>query len=91
MSGSVSINVDAHVASTACCLRRAAREALLTLTSVADATRNVIEFAGGAWESPPGLAVCPLDVIFMICAAVHSWLGCNDDHIAVRARHLLGL
>ena len=48
------------------------------------APRNVIEFAGGAWESPPGLAVCPLDVMFMICAAVHSWLGCNDDHIAVR-------
>ena len=46
--------------------------------------RNVIEFPWRAWESPPGLAICPLDVVFMICAAAHSWLSCNDGHIAVR-------
>lgn len=56
------------------------------MRSITDNTldgRNVLEFPWGAWEAPPGLAVCPLDVLFMLCQALHSWLNCNDSHISV--------
>lgn len=45
---------------------------------------NVIEIPFKDWESPPGLAVCPLDIIFTVCSSIASWLATNDDHSVVR-------
>ena len=44
---------------------------------------NVIEISFKDWESPPGLGICPLDVIFSVCYSISSWLNLNDDHIVV--------
>lgn len=44
---------------------------------------NVIEISFKEWESPPGLGVCPLDVIFSVCYSISSWLNLNDDHVVV--------
>ncbi|KAA6416552.1 MAG: hypothetical protein FRX49_13477 [Trebouxia sp. A1-2] len=44
---------------------------------------NVIEISFKEWESPPGLGICPLDVIFSVCYSISSWLNLNDDHVVV--------
>ena len=45
---------------------------------------NVIEIPFKDWESPPGLGICPLDVIFTVSSSISSWLALNDDHVVVR-------
>lgn len=44
---------------------------------------NVIEIAFKEWESPPGLGMCPLDVIFSVCHTASSWLAQNEKHVVV--------
>lgn len=44
---------------------------------------NVIEIAFKEWESPPGLGICPLDVIFSVCHTASSWLAQNEKHVVV--------
>ena len=44
---------------------------------------NVIEISFKEWESPPGLGICPLDVIFSVCYSISSWLNLNADHVVV--------
>ena len=44
---------------------------------------NVIEISFKEWESPPGLGICPLDVIFSVCYSISSWLSLNEDHVVV--------
>ncbi len=46
---------------------------------------NVIEIPFKYWESPPGMALCPLDVAFTVCSSIFGWLTLNDDHFVVRA------
>ena len=46
---------------------------------------NVIEISFKEWESPPGLGICPLDVIFSVCYSISSWLSLNEDHVVVRS------
>ena len=46
---------------------------------------NVIEISFKEWESPPGLGICPLDVIFSVCYSISSWLNLNADHVVVRS------
>ena len=46
---------------------------------------NVIEIAFKEWESPPGLGICPLDVIFSVCHTASSWLAQNEKHVVVSA------
>ena len=48
-------------------------------------SNNVIEIPFKDWESPPGLGVCPLDVIFTVCSSIASWLALNEDHFVVRS------
>lgn len=50
---------------------------------------NVIEIAFKEWESPPGLGICPLDVVFSVCHTTSSWLAQNEDHVVVRCSHCL--
>ena len=50
---------------------------------------NVIEIAFKEWESPPGLGICPLDVVFSVCHTTSSWLAQNDDHVVVSCTALL--
>ena len=45
---------------------------------------NVIEIPFKYWESPPGMALCPLDVAFTVCSSISSWLTLNDEHFVVR-------
>lgn len=45
---------------------------------------NVVEVPFTNWESPPGIGLCPLDVLFTVCSSISSWLKLNDDHIVVR-------
>lgn len=45
---------------------------------------NVIEIPFKYWESPPGMALCPLDVAFTVCSSISSWLTLNEDHFVVR-------
>ncbi len=52
---------------------------------------NVIEISFKEWESPPGLGICPLDVIFSVCYSISSWLNLNDDHVVVNLLISLGL
>jgi hypothetical protein len=47
-------------------------------------SNNVIEIPFKDWESPPGLSICPLGVIFTVCSSIASWLALNDDHVVVR-------
>ena len=44
---------------------------------------NVIEIPFKDWESPPGLGICPLGVIFTVCSSIASWLALNEDHVVV--------
>lgn len=44
---------------------------------------NVIEIPFKDWETPAGLGVCPLDVIFTACASISSWLNLDDENIVV--------
>eukprot|EP00884_Botryococcus_braunii_P013188 jgi/Botrbrau1/21870/Bobra.0249s0001.1 len=44
---------------------------------------NVIEVPFKDWESPPGLGVVPLDVMFTVCSSMASWLQLNDEHVVV--------
>lgn len=44
---------------------------------------NVIEISFKEWESPPGLGICPLDVVFSVCYSISSWLNLNADHVVV--------
>lgn len=46
---------------------------------------NVVEVPFTNWESPPGIGLCPLDVLFTVCSSISSWLKLNDDHIVVRS------
>lgn len=46
-------------------------------------SNNVIEIPFKDWESPPGLSICPLDVIFTVCSSIVSWLALNEDHFVV--------
>lgn len=43
----------------------------------------MIEISFKEWESPPGLGICPLDVIFSVCYSISSWLNLNADHVVV--------
>lgn len=45
---------------------------------------NVIEVPFKDWESPPGLGIVPLDVMFTVCSSMASWLQLNDEHVVVR-------
>ena len=45
---------------------------------------NTIEIPFKDWESPPGLGICPLGVIFTVCSSVSSWLALNPDNVVVR-------
>ena len=36
-----------------------------------------------AWECPPGLGVCPLDVIFGTCKIIHNYLRSCEEHVVV--------
>ena len=36
-----------------------------------------------AWECPPGLGVCPLDVIFGTCKIIHNYLRSSEEHVVV--------
>lgn len=47
---------------------------------------NVIEIPFKDWESPPGLGICPLGVIFTVCSSISSWLALNEEHVVVRVR-----
>ena len=47
-------------------------------------SNNVIEIPFKDWESPPGLGICPLGVIFTVCSSIASWLALNEDHVVVR-------
>ena len=44
---------------------------------------SISELKNSAWESPPGLGLCPLDTLFAACALVHRWLLLHADNIAV--------
>ena len=44
---------------------------------------TVIEIPFKDWESPPGLGICPLGVIFTVCSSIASWLALNEDHVVV--------
>ena len=46
---------------------------------------NTIEIPFKDWESPPGLGICPLGVIFTVCSSVSSWLALNPANVVVRA------
>ena len=52
---------------------------------------NVIEIPFKYWESPPGLGLCPLDVLFTICSSISSWLTLHEGNFVVRCRSLLRL
>ena len=45
--------------------------------------KSVIEVPNRAWECPPGLGICPLDVLFMACMNIHRWLILDPDHVVV--------
>ena len=45
---------------------------------------NVIEIPFKYWESPPGLGLCPLDVLFTVCSSISSWLTLHDGNFVVR-------
>lgn len=45
---------------------------------------NTIEIPFKDWESPPGLGICPLGVIFTVCSSVSSWLALNPANVVVR-------
>ncbi|KDD72681.1 hypothetical protein H632_c3032p0, partial [Helicosporidium sp. ATCC 50920] len=44
---------------------------------------SVMEFPDKIWERPPGLALCPLHVIFTICSQMHQWLSLASDNVVV--------
>lgn len=46
---------------------------------------NVIEIPFKDWESPPGLGICPLGVIFTVCSSIASWLALNEGNVVVSA------
>jgi hypothetical protein len=46
---------------------------------------NVIEIPFKYWESPPGLGLCPLDVLFTVCSSISSWLTLHDGNFVVRS------
>ena len=37
------------------------------------------------WESPAGLGICPLDIIYQMCDTISNWLSMADKNIVVRA------
>ena len=45
---------------------------------------NVIEIPFKYWESPPGLGLCPLDVLFTVCSSIASWLTLHEGNFVVR-------
>lgn len=46
---------------------------------------NVIEITfKGEYETPPGLGVCPLSVIFEACTSISSWINMDEDNVVVR-------
>ena len=44
---------------------------------------NVIEIPFKHWESPAGLGICPLGVVFTVCSSIASWLALNEDNVVV--------
>lgn len=50
---------------------------------------NVIEIPFKYWESPPGLGLCPLDVLFTVCSSISSWLTLHEGNFVVRHHRLL--
>jgi hypothetical protein len=38
------------------------------------------------WEAPPGLAICPLQFVFMVCSQIHLWLSLAPDNVVVGGR-----
>jgi hypothetical protein len=44
---------------------------------------NVIEIPFKYWESPPGMALCPLDVAFTVCSSISSWHTLHEDNFVV--------
>lgn len=45
---------------------------------------NVIEITfKGEYETPPGLGVCPLSVIFEACTSISSWINMDEDNVVV--------
>ena len=49
---------------------------------------SVIEIPFKDWESPPGLSICPLGVIFTVCSSIASWLALNEENVVVRTSRL---
>ena len=43
---------------------------------------NVIEIKG-EYETPPGLAIVSLPIMFQACTSIASWLSMDKDNIAV--------
>ncbi len=35
------------------------------------------------WNTPIGVGVCPLDILFATCSSIHNWLSMDEDHVAV--------
>jgi len=46
---------------------------------------SISEMKVDAWESPPGLGICPLDTLFNACTTIHRWLSLQEDNVAVSA------
>lgn len=45
---------------------------------------NVIEITfKGEYETPPGLGLCPLSVIFEACTSISSWTRMDRDNVVV--------
>jgi hypothetical protein len=43
--------------------------------ALCDMLYNVREVANGDFETPPGLGICPLDVLFTTCRLIHAWMS----------------
>ena len=48
-----------------------------------DNLRTDFQVDNSAWECPPGLGVCPLDVIFGTCKIIHNYLRSSEEHVVV--------
>ena len=46
-------------------------------------TAQWLQVDNSAWECPPGLGVCPLDVIFGTCKIIHNYLRSSEEHVVV--------
>ena len=44
---------------------------------------NLIELPAYWHERPPGLGICPLDIIFSVCSSIHNWLKTSEKNVVV--------